>query len=127
MSSNATTLRVEGAITAMVTPFRQDGSLDIAGLKQNVEFQIGQGISGLVPLGTTGESPTITEKERETIITAVVETARKRVPIIVGTGTNATATTIEHTRVAKELGADAVLIVSPYYNKPTQEGLYRHF
>lgn len=127
MGSNAKTVRIEGAITAMVTPFRQDGSLDIEGLKKNVEFQIAQGISGLVPLGTTGESPTITEEERKAVITAVVEAARRRVPVIVGTGTNSTATTIEHTRKAKELGADAVLIVSPYYNKPTQEGLYRHF
>ncbi len=127
MGSNAKAMRIEGAITAMVTPFKPDGSLDIAGLKKNVEFQIVQGISGLVPLGTTGESPTVTEEEREAVITAVVETARKRVLVIVGTGTNSTATTIEHTRKAKELGADAVLIVSPYYNKPTQEGLYRHF
>ncbi|MBI2176145.1 4-hydroxy-tetrahydrodipicolinate synthase [Candidatus Woesearchaeota archaeon] len=127
MGSNEKTVRISGAITAMVTPFRQDGSLDITGLKENVEFQIQQGISGLVPLGTTGESPTVTEEERKAIITAVVETARKRIPVIVGTGTNSTATTVEHTRVAKELGADAVLIVSPYYNKPTQEGLYRHF
>ena len=116
-----------GAITAMVTPFRADGSIDIDGLKQNVEFQISAGISGLVPLGTTGESPTIREDERVEIIKAVVETADKRVPVIIGTGTNSTRTTIEHTQQAKDLGADAALLVNPYYNKPTQEGLFRHF
>ncbi len=116
-----------GAITAMVTPFRQDGSLDLEGLRQNVEFQISSCISGLVPLGTTGESPTISEEERVEVITAVVDAANKRVPVIVGTGTNCTRTTIEHTQKAAELGADAALVVNPYYNKPTQEGLFRHF
>ncbi|MBI2580950.1 4-hydroxy-tetrahydrodipicolinate synthase [Candidatus Woesearchaeota archaeon] len=118
---------MEGAITAMVTPFKQDGSLDIAGLEKNVEFQIQQGISGLVPLGTTGESPTVSEEERETIIKTVVAAAAGKVPVIVGTGTNSTEHSIELSRQAEELGADAVLVVSPYYNKPTQEGLYRHF
>ncbi len=116
-----------GAITAMVTPFKEDGSVDIEGLASNTDIQIHRGISGLVPLGTTGESPTIRDEERIEIIRTVIDTARKRVPVIVGTGTNSTRTTIEHTQQAKELGADAVLIVSPYYNKPTQEGLYRHF
>ncbi len=116
-----------GAITAMVTPFQPDGSLDLEGLRQNVEFQISSGISGLVPLGTTGESPTISEEERVEVITAVVDAANKRVPVIVGTGTNCTRTTIEHTQKAAELGADAALVVNPYYNKPTQEGLFRHF
>ncbi len=115
-----------GAITAMVTPFRE-GEVDYKGLARNVEFQINEGISGLVPLGTTGESPTVHEDERERIIRKVVEVARKRVPVIVGTGTNSTEKTVRHTRQAKELGADAALIVSPYYNKPTQEGLFRHF
>ncbi|MBS3132634.1 4-hydroxy-tetrahydrodipicolinate synthase [Candidatus Woesearchaeota archaeon] len=116
-----------GAFTAMVTPFKPDGSVDFEGLRQNVEFQISNGISGLVPLGTTGESPTVGDDERAEIIKTVVETANNSVPVIVGTGTNSTRTTIEHTRQAKELGADAALIVNPYYNKPTQEGLFRHF
>src|SRR3989344_7609388 len=116
-----------GAFTAMVTPFKPDGSVDFEGLRQNVEFQISNGISGLVPLGTTGESPTVGDDERAEIIKTVVETANNSVPVIVGTGTNSTRTTIEHTRQAKERGADAALIVNPYYNKPTQEGLFRHF
>ena len=116
-----------GAMTAMATPFKEDESLDLDGLKRNAEFQIEQGISGLVPLGTTGESPTVTKAERKQIIEAVVETAAGKVPVVVGTGTNSTKTTIEETRQAKELGADAALIVNPYYNKPTQEGLFRHF
>ncbi len=117
---------VKGAITAMVTPFNKDGSVDVDGLIQNTQFQIENGIAGLVPLGTTGESPTIRDDERAVIIRTVVETANRRVPVIVGTGTNSTRSTIEHTEQAKQLGADAVLIVNPYYNKPTQEGLYRH-
>lgn len=122
------TVKIEGAITAMVTPFDfESGAVDVEGLKKNVEFQISNGISGLVPLGTTGESPTITEEERELVIKTVVAAASKRVPVIVGTGTNSTEHTIELSQQAEELGADAVLVVSPYYNKPSQEGLYRHF
>ncbi|MBI2549946.1 4-hydroxy-tetrahydrodipicolinate synthase [Candidatus Woesearchaeota archaeon] len=120
-------VRVEGAITAMVTPFTESGELDIEGLKRNVEFQIANGISGLVPLGTTGESPTVSDEERETVIKAVVAAAAGRVSVIIGTGTNSTEHSIELSQQAEELGADAVLVVSPYYNKPTQEGLYRHF
>lgn len=123
----AKTVRIEGAITAMVTPFNGNGEVDLDGLRRNVEFQIGNGISGLVPLGTTGESPTVSDEEREEIIKAVVAAAKGRVPVIVGTGTNSTEHSIELSKQAEELGADAVLVVSPYYNKPTQEGLYRHF
>lgn len=119
-------MEVNGAITAMITPFNKDGSVDVEGLIQNTQFQIENGIAGLVPLGTTGESPTIRDEERAVIIKTVVETANRKVPVIVGTGTNSTRSTIEHTEAAKQLGADAVLIVNPYYNKPTQEGLYRH-
>ncbi len=111
----------------MITPFKDDGSVDYEGLGQNTEFQIENGVSGLVPLGTTGESPTVHDDEREKIIKTVVEAANGRVPVIVGTGTNSTEKTIKYTKQAKLLGADAVLIVSPYYNKPTQEGLYQHF
>lgn len=120
-------IRIEGAITAMVTPFTPSGELDLDGLKRNVRFQVESGISGLVPLGTTGESPTISDAEREAVIKTVVAAAGGKVSVIVGTGTNSTEHSIELSRQAEELGADAVLVVSPYYNKPTQEGLYRHF
>ena len=123
----ASKVMIEGAITAMVTPFTESGELDVEGLKRNVRFQIDGGISGLVPLGTTGESPTVSDDERETVIKTVVAAAAGRVPVIVGTGTNSTEHSIELSKQAEELGADAVLVVSPYYNKPTQEGLYRHF
>ncbi len=121
-------VKIEGAITAMVTPFDfESGAVDVEGLKRNVEFQISNGISGLVPLGTTGESPTISDEERELVIRTVVAAAAGRVPVIVGTGSNSTEHTIALSAQAEELGADAVLVVSPYYNKPSQEGLYRHF
>ncbi len=117
----------KGCITAMVTPFDEKGGVDYEGLRQNARFQIENGISGLVPLGTTGESPTISEDERKRVIEAVISEAGKKVHVIPGTGTNSTEKTIKYSKQAEELGADAVLIVSPYYNKPTQEGLYQHF
>ena len=116
-----------GCITAMVTPFDKKMEVDYEGLRQNVKFQIANGVSGLVPLGTTGESPTINDQERKKIIETVVKEAAGRVPVIVGTGTNSTETTIAHSKEAERLGANAVLVVSPYYNKPSQEGLYLHF
>ncbi len=119
--------KFQGCMTAMVTPFTESGDVDYEGLRQNTEFQIKNGITGLVPLGTTGESPTIHDDERERIIKTVIDAANRRVPVIVGTGTNSTEKTIKNTKQAKQLGADAALIVSPYYNKPTQEGLYQHF
>ena len=105
----ASKVMIEGAITAMVTPFTESGELDVEGLKRNVRFQIDSGISGLVPLGTTGESPTVSDEERETIIKAVVEAAAGagKVPVIVGTGTNSTGHSIELSKQAEELGADA--------------------
>ena len=111
----------------MVTPFDDKLEVDYEGLKANVRFQIDNGVSGIVPLGTTGESPTITDEERKQITETVVGAAKGKIPVIVGTGSNSTKKTIEHSIEAEALGADAVLIVSPYYNKPTQEGLYRHF
>ncbi len=120
-------LKLEGCMTAMVTPFDSGMEVDYEGLRANVRFQIDNGVRALVPLGTTGESPTIRDGERKKIIEAVVAEARGRVPVIVGTGTNSTHSTMEHTKEAENLGADAALVVSPYYNKPTQEGLYRHF
>ncbi|MDB5297527.1 MAG: 4-hydroxy-tetrahydrodipicolinate synthase, partial [Phycisphaerales bacterium] len=115
-----------GAMTAMVTPFR-DGRVDEARLKQQVEFQIKHGIDALVPVGTTGESPTVDFKEHARVIELTVEYAAGRVPVIPGTGGNATAEAAELHGIAKAAGAKACLSVNPYYNKPTQEGLYRHF
>ncbi len=120
-------MNLEGCFTAMITPFNPDGSVDLEGLKRNVQHQLEGGVAGLIPLGTTGESPTITEEERIAIVKTVVAEVNGRVPVIVGTGSNSTAKTIKATQQAKELGADGALVVSPYYNKPSQEGLYHHF
>src|SRR5437764_13665680 len=115
-----------GAMTAMVTPFR-NGKVDEARLREQVEFQIAQGIDGLVPVGTTGESPTLDFTEHERVIALTVEVARGRVPVIAGTGGNATTEALELHQFAKSAGANGCLSVNPYYNKPSQEGLYRHF
>src|SRR5918996_3100918 len=115
-----------GAITALVTPFR-DGRLDEARLREQVEFQIKGGIDGLVPVGTTGESPTLDFPEHERVIQITVTLANRRVPVIAGVGGNATTEALELHSFAKKVGADAGLSVNPYYNKPSQEGLYRHF
>ena len=115
-----------GAFTALVTPFR-NGEVDVEALENLVEFQIGQGIHGLVPCGTTGETPSMSEAEDRLVIGTVVRVANGRVPVIAGTGSNSTDMAIKYTRMAEEEGADGSLQVSPYYNKPTQEGLYRHF
>ncbi len=119
-------LRLEGSMTALVTPFR-DAKLDEAAFTRHVEWQIAEGTSALVPAGTTGESATLTREEQLEVIRLCVKTAKGRVPTIAGTGKNDTAGTIELSRAAKEIGADAALVVTPYYNKPTQEGLYRHY
>ena len=115
-----------GAFTALVTPFR-NGEVDVEALENLVEFQIGQGTHGLVPCGTTGETPSMSEAEDRLVIGTVVRVANGRVPVIAGTGSNSTDMAIKYTRMAEEEGADGSLQVSPYYNKPTQEGLYRHF
>src|SRR5215203_4208117 len=115
-----------GAMTAMVTPFRE-GKVDESRLREQIEFQIAQGIDGLVPVGTTGESPTLDFPEHERVIAMTVEVAAKRVPVVGGTGGNATSEALELHRYAKSVGCDAALSVNPYYNKPSQEGLYRHF
>jgi 4-hydroxy-tetrahydrodipicolinate synthase len=115
-----------GAITALVTPFR-DGKLDEARFREQVDFQIKGGIDGLVPVGTTGESPTLDFPEHERVIELTVEVAKGRVPVIAGTGGNATSEALELHAFAKKVGATAALSVNPYYNKPSQEGLYRHF
>jgi 4-hydroxy-tetrahydrodipicolinate synthase len=115
-----------GAITALVTPFK-NGVVSYDDLRKLTEFQIKSGIHGLVPVGTTGESPTLGHDEHLDVIRSVVETARKRVPVIAGTGSNSTTEAIDLTRLSHDAGADAMLVVAPYYNKPSQEGLFRHF
>lgn len=115
-----------GAFTALVTPFR-NGEVDVEALEGLVEFQIGQGIHGLVPCGTTGETPSMSEAEDRLVIGTVVRVTNGRVPVIAGTGSNSTDMAIKYTRMAEEEGADGSLQVAPYYTKPTQEGLYRHF
>ena len=115
-----------GAITALITPFK-NGALDEAALQSLVDWQITEGIHGLVPVGTTGESPTLSHAEHERAVEVVIEAADKRVPIIAGAGSNATAEAIAFTQHAEKAGADAVLHVTPYYNKPTQEGLVAQF
>jgi 4-hydroxy-tetrahydrodipicolinate synthase len=115
-----------GLSVAITTPFR-DGAVDFAALRKQVDFQIASGVQCLVPVGTTGESPTLTHEEHERVIGAVVEHAAKRVKVMAGTGSNSTAEALRLTRSAAKAGADAALIVGPYYNKPTQEGFYRHF
>jgi len=115
-----------GSIVALVTPF-QNGALDESKLKELVELQIKNGTNGIVPCGTTGESPTLNHEEHNRVIEIVVETTNKRVPIIAGTGSNSTAEAIELTQNAAKAGVDGALVVTPYYNKPTQKGLYLHF
>lgn len=115
-----------GSMTALVTPFR-DGGVDHASLEALVEFQIEQGTHALVPCGSTGESATLDHAEHHAVIEAVVRAARGRVPVIAGTGSNATREAIALTRAAEEAGADGALLISPYYNKPTQEGIYQHY
>lgn len=115
-----------GAITALVTPFRE-GQVDYDDLRKLVDFQIKGGIDGLVPVGTTGESPTLSNDEHLEVIRATIAAARGRVPVIAGTGSNSTHEAVNLTRLADEAGADAMLVVAPYYNKPSQEGLFRHF
>lgn len=119
-------LPVEGAICALVTPFR-NGVVDEEAFRRHVDWVINEGVRGVVPCGTTGESPTLAEAERHRLIRACVEAASGRVPVIAGVGTNCTATTIRQARTAEEAGADGVLAVTPYYNRPSQEGLCQHF
>ena len=116
----------EGAFVAIVTPFKND-RIDEEALRRLVEYQIKEGTNGIVPCGTTGESATLTYEEHCKVIDIVIDQAKKRVPVIAGTGSNSTHETIYFTKHAKETGADAALIISPYYNKPTQKGLYEHF
>ncbi|MBN1845295.1 MAG: 4-hydroxy-tetrahydrodipicolinate synthase [Sedimentisphaerales bacterium] len=115
-----------GSLVALITPFAE-GQVDYETLRELVDFQINSGIDGIVPVGTTGESPTLSHEEHQEVIRVVVEEVDGRVPVIAGAGSNSTAEALKLTRFAKEVGADATLQVAPYYNKPTQEGLYQHF
>jgi 4-hydroxy-tetrahydrodipicolinate synthase len=115
-----------GLSVAMITPFR-DGQVDLEALKQHVEYQIEAGTTCLCPVGTTGESPTLSHPEHERVIAAVVEAAAGRIKVMPGTGSNSTEEALALTRFAAKTGADAALVVAPYYNKPTQEGFYQHF
>lgn len=117
----------QGAYTAIVTPFNRNGSVDFAKLRELIEIQIKYGIDGIVPVGTTGESPTLGVKEHEQVIETTIAAAAKRIKVVAGTGANSTAEAIELTRHAKDAGADATLQVTPYYNKPNATGLVRHF
>ncbi len=117
----------KGVYTAIITPFKKDESVDWDSLKKLVEFQIDNNVNGIVPCGTTGESPTLSHSEHDEVIEKVVEWVDGRAIVIAGTGSNSTAEAIRLTKHAEDAGADACLLVNPYYNKPTQEGLYRHF
>ncbi|MFN7596496.1 MAG: 4-hydroxy-tetrahydrodipicolinate synthase [Cereibacter sp.] len=117
---------IKGSIPALVTPFK-NGALDLDTLKSLVEWHIGQGSTGLVPVGTTGESPTLSHEEHETVVEVVVQAAAGRVPVIAGAGSNNTVEGIRLIRHAERVGADAALVVTPYYNKPTQAGLIAHY
>ncbi|MGI8838350.1 MAG: 4-hydroxy-tetrahydrodipicolinate synthase [Pyrinomonadaceae bacterium] len=118
---------MRGCATALVTPFTSDGAIDEAALTRLIEYQLNNGVRLLVPCGTTGESATMTEEEDQRVISRAIELARGRAKVIAGTGSNSTAAAIENSKIAEKLGADAVLVVAPFYNKPTQNGLYAHF
>ena len=116
-----------GSFTALVTPFQRDGGFDEKAFKAFVEWQIAEGSSGVVPVGTTGESPTLSHDEHRQVVKACIDVAKGKVPVIAGAGSNNTVEAVELARFAQGAGADAVLVVTPYYNKPTQRGLYEHF
>lgn len=118
---------IQGSIVAIVTPMFEDGSVDWKGLEKLVEWHIQQGTNSIVAVGTTGEASTLSMAEHTQVIKEVIRVANKRIPVIAGTGANSTHEAIELTKEAKELGADAALLVTPYYNKPTQEGLFQHY
>jgi 4-hydroxy-tetrahydrodipicolinate synthase len=118
--------RFGGSFTALLTPFR-NGSLDEKAFRDLIEWQIAEGTNGVVPVGTTGESPTLSHQEHKQVVEWCVDAVKGRVPVVAGAGSNSTKEAIELSRHAEEAGADAVLVVTPYYNKPTQEGLYQHY
>jgi 4-hydroxy-tetrahydrodipicolinate synthase len=116
-----------GAFTALVTPMKESGEVDYEGFRALINFQINEGIDGIVPLGTTGENPTLDEAEEDRLIAIAVEEAKGKIPVIIGTGSNDTRHMVIYTERAKKMGADAALVVTPYYNKPNDDGLLRHF
>src|SRR5512138_170318 len=116
----------KGSFTALITPFK-NGAFDETAYERIIEWQIAQGTHGLVPVGTTGESPTLSHDEHKRVVELCVEASNGRVPVIAGAGSNSTAEAIDFAKHAKKAGADATLVVTPYYNKPTQEGMYLHF
>ena len=118
---------LKGSLVALITPMRADGSVDEKKFSEFVDWQIKEGTKGVIPTGTTGESPTLSHAEHRRVVEIAVEVAKGRVPVIAGTGSNSTSEALELTRHAKKAGADFALIVTPYYNKPTQEGMYLHF
>ena len=118
---------IQGSIVALVTPMDADGAVDRESIDHLIEFHIDQGTDGIVAVGTTGESATLDEKEHCSVIRQIVESVAGRIPVIAGTGANSTREAVDLTRKAKQVGADACLLVTPYYNKPTQEGLYQHY
>jgi 4-hydroxy-tetrahydrodipicolinate synthase len=118
---------LRGSLTALVTPFAKDGSFDENAFRDLVEWQIAEGTKGLVPVGTTGESPTLNHAEHRRVVEVCVEVAAKRVPVVAGAGSNSTTEAVSLVQHAEKTGADAVLVVTPYYNKPNQRGLYEHF
>jgi 4-hydroxy-tetrahydrodipicolinate synthase len=119
--------RLVGVYTAMITPFNERGEVDETALRDLIEFQIENGVDGLVPCGTTGESPTLSHAEHDRVIEITIEQVGRRVPVIAGTGSNSTAEAVRLSQQAMKAGADAIMLVNPYYNKPTQKGLFLHF
>ena len=120
-------MMIQGSIVAIVTPMHEDGSLDLPGLRRLIDWHVKEGTDGIVIVGTTGESPTVSVEEHCELIKTAVEHAAKRIPVIAGTGGNSTSEAIELTEYARKIGADAGLLVVPYYNRPTQEGMFQHF
>ncbi len=120
-------MEVRGLFTALITPFKEDGGLDEEGFRRNIDLQIENSVDGIVPVGTTGESATLSRDEHKKVVEIAIDHANGRVPVIAGTGSNSTTEAIEFTEHAKDAGASAALMISPYYNKPTQEGIYQHF
>ena len=127
MASSTSTRRLQGSIVAIITPMQKDGELDLAAYRKLLDWHISEGTDGIVVVGTTGESPTVDVDEHWLMIKTTVEHVAKRVPVIAGTGANSTREAVEHSEYAKKAGADMSLSVVPYYNKPSQEGLYQHF
>jgi len=120
-------MEFRGLFTAIITPFDKDGNLDEDGLRGNIDFQIENKVDGIVPVGTTGESATLSEEEHKRVVEIAIDQANGKCLVLAGTGSNSTTEALEYTKHAKDVGADAALMISPYYNKPTQEGVYQHY